>query len=136
MDSLPIIRDFMDKKFITFNPDTDVYEVISIMLDKRITGAAVVDKKGKLVGILSEKDCLRTLVHSAYSELPSGTVKDYMSSPAQPISPDLDIFSVADMFLKKEYRRLPVVKNGELVGQITRRDLLRVIQKIHEKGRI
>lgn len=135
MESLPLIQDFMDKKFITFEPDMDVYEAISIILDKRITGAAVIDKNSKLLGILTEKDCLRTLVHAAYSELPSGTVKDYMTSPVLTISPDQDIFSVADLFLKQAFRRLPVVKNGELVGQITRRDLLRVIQKI-ETGKI
>ena len=96
MDSLPLIQDFMDKKFITFDPDMDVYEAISIILDKRITGAAVIDKNRQLLGILTEKDCLRTLVHSAYSELPSGTVKDYMTSSVMTISPDQDIFSVAD----------------------------------------
>ncbi len=135
MASLPTVRDFMDKTFITFEPDMDVYKAINILLDKRIMGAAVVNKNGKLVGVLSEKDCLRTLVHDAYSELPSGTVKDFMTTPIFTIAPNLDIFTVADIFLKQAFRRLLVVENDELVGQITRRDLLRVIRKIHEKGK-
>jgi CBS domain-containing protein len=126
----PKVSDFMDKSFITLNPDMDVYKAIQILLDGKITGAAVIDKKEKLVGILSEKDCLRTLVHGAYSSLPSGKVSDFMTKTVVTIHPDLDIFTVADKFLKTNFRRLLVVKEGKLVGQITRRDLLRAIQKI------
>ena len=133
MKFAPHVRDYMDKSFITFHPDDDVYKAIDIMLDKKILGAPVVDKKGKLIGVISEKDCLRTFTHGAYSLLPSGKVIDFMTKPVMTIGPDLDIFSVADIFLKQSFRRLPVVENGELVGQITRRDLLRVIQKLRRK---
>jgi CBS domain-containing protein len=126
----PHVSDFMDKSFITLSPDMDVYKAIQILLDGKITGAAVVDEKERLVGILSEKDCLRTLVHGAYSSLPGGKVSDYMTKNVVTIHPDLDIFTVADTFLKRAFRRLLVVKEGKLVGQITRRDLLRAIQKI------
>jgi CBS domain-containing protein len=126
----PRVSEFMDKSFITLKPDMDVYKAIQILLDGKITGAAVVDDKENLIGILSEKDCLRTLVHGAYSSLPSAKVSDYMTKTVVYIHPDLDVITVADKFLKTSYRRLLVVKEGKLVGQITRRDLLRVIQKI------
>ena len=54
----------------------DVYKAIQVLLDGKITGAAVVDKKNRLVGVLSEKDCLHTLVHGAYSSWPSGKVAE------------------------------------------------------------
>ena len=127
--------DLMTKDVVSVKKDTSIYEALELLRKNDITGMPVIDDDKTLVGILTEKDCLRTLVHAAYSELPSGTVKDYMTSPVLTISPDQDIFSVADLFLKQAFRRLPVVKNGELVGQITRRDLLRVIQKI-ETGKI
>jgi CBS domain-containing protein len=130
MDVTPHVRDYMDKSFITLSPDMDVYQAIDIFLKKNITGAAVVDQKNNLLGILSEKDCLRTLVHDAYSELPSGVVADYMTKEVVTISPDLDIFSTADKFFSHSFRRFPIVESGKLVGQITRKDLLRVIQKI------
>ena len=130
MNVTPHVRDFMDKSFITLTPDMDVYKAIDILLDGKITGAAVVDSKENLVGILSEKDCLRTLTHGAYSDLPGGKVSDYMTKDVEYIHPDLDVFTVADKFLNCTYRRLLVVENKKLVGQITRRDLLRAIQKI------
>ena len=133
VDVLPAVRNFMDKSFITLTPEMDVYRAIDIMLRGNITGAAVVDQKERLVGVLSEKDCLRTLVHGAYSSLPSGKVSDFMTTEVDTIHPDLDVFTVADKFLNCTYRRLLVVEDGKLVGQITRRDLLRVIQKFHEK---
>ena len=126
----PHVSDYMDKSFITLKPDMDVYKAIQILLDGKITGAGVVDDREYLVGILSEKDCLRTLVHGAYSNLPSGKVSDYMTKNPVTIHPDLDVFTVADIFLNSTFRRLLVVKEGKLVGQITRRDLLRAIQKI------
>ncbi len=136
MASAPTVEEFMDKTFVTFTPDMDVYKAINILLEKRLTGAAVVDEKRRVVGVLSEKDCLRTLVHDAYSNLPSGQVKDFMTSPVLHVSPEMDIFSVASVFLKQSFRRLLVIRHGELVGQITRRDLLRVIPKLHDKGSI
>ncbi len=134
MASAPTVEEFMDKTFVTLTPDIDVYKAINILLEKRLTGAAVVDEKRRVVGVLSEKDCLRTLVHDAYSNLPSGQVKDFMTTHMLHVSPEMDIFSVASIFLKQSFRRLLVIRHGELVGQITRRDLLRVIKKLHDKG--
>ncbi len=131
MHVTPHVRDYMDKKFTTLHPEMDIHEAIQIFLDERITGAAVVDEKEKLVGILSERDCLGTIVHGAYSSVPGGgKVKDYMTKKVETIHPDLDIFTVADRFLHCHFRRLPVMKDKKLVGQITRRDLLRAIKKV------
>ncbi len=131
MHVTPHVRDYMDKKFTTLHPDMDIHEAIQIFLDQRITGAPVVDKKENLVGILSEKDCLGTIVHGAYSSVPGGgKVRDFMTKEVDTIHPDLDIFTVADRFLNCHYRRLLVMKDKKLVGQITRRDLLRAIQKV------
>ena len=130
MDITPKARDFMDKSFITLKPDMEVYKAIEILLKKNITSAPVIDDKGKLVGVLSEKDCLRILVHGAYSELPGGKVSELMTCKVITIQPDLDIFSAADVFFKYAFRCLFVIDNDELVGQISRRDLLWAIQKI------
>ena len=131
MHVTPHVSDYMDTKFITLHPEMDIHDAIAVLLDQKITGAPVVDNKENLVGILSEKDCLRTLVHGAYSGVPGGgKVEDYMTQEVDTIHPDLDIFTVADRFLNCSYRRLLVIRDKKLVGQITRRDLLRAIQKI------
>ncbi len=66
MDITPIVRDFMDKSFITFTPDMNIDKAIDLLLNQKITGTGVVDKKGKLSGIITEKDCLRFLVDEKY----------------------------------------------------------------------
>ncbi|MEM7232426.1 MAG: CBS domain-containing protein [Planctomycetota bacterium] len=126
----PTVRDFMDTAFVKLLPDTNVYEAIDILVRKDTTGAAVVTTEGELVGILTEKDCLRTMLRGAYDGLPGGTVADYMSKRVTFISPDVDVIAVANIFMEKSYRRLPVVEEERVVGEISRRDLLRAVQQI------
>ena len=95
----------------------------------RLIEEAIADSR--LVGVLSEKDCLHTVVHGAYNNVPMGMVADYMSTNVMTITPELDVMAVASDFLKQVYRRFPVVdEEGRLVGQLTRRDLLRAIHTI------
>ena len=108
----------------------DIDKAIDLLLNQKITGAGVVDKKGKLVGIITEKDCLRFLVDEKHKSSVGRKVSDYMTKNVITIHPNFDIFSTASMFFKHVFRRLLIVKDEQLVGQITRRDLLRTIQKI------
>ncbi|MEQ8302999.1 MAG: CBS domain-containing protein [Cyclobacteriaceae bacterium] len=112
---------------ITFRPDQTIEEAIEIIIDKRISGAPVLDESGKLVGMLSEKDCLRIIVDQAYHNLPidSKRVSDYMTADVKTVPPDSDVVSAANQFLHSPIRRMPVVENGVLKGQISRRDILR-----------
>ncbi len=131
MNITPIVRDFMDKSFITFTPDMNMDKVIDLLFKQKITGAGVVDKKEKLVGVITEKDCLRFLVDEKHKSSAGSKVSDYMTKNVITIHPNLDIFSTACMFFKHVFRRLLVLENEQLVGQITRRDLLRSIKKIN-----
>lgn len=117
---------------ITFRPDQTVEEAIDIIIEKRISGAPVLDANGKLVGMLSEKDCLRIIVDQAYHNLPieSKKVSDYMTADVKTVSPDNDVVSAANQFLHTAIRRMPVVENGVLKGQISRRDILRAAKNI------
>lgn len=138
--NLPTVQDFMDKTFVTLQKDMDVYKAIDILLTKGLTSAVVTDDEMKIIGILSEKDCLTLLTKGEYHSLPSGKVSDFMSEYVVTIPPNTDIFSVADMFLKHFFRRLVVAdEDGKMVGQITRRDLLKIIKAFKgqqkEKGK-
>ena len=129
MNQYPLVEQFMDRSFVRLRPEMDVYRAVDILLQRRITGAAVVNDRDHLVGVLSERDCLRTLLQGAYNSLPPGRVEDYMTREVRTIAPNTDIFTVADFFQRNVYRRLLIVEGPRLVGQITRRDLLRAIQK-------
>jgi len=127
---LPTVREFMDKHVDTLSPETDIWDAVDYLLEKRVTGALVADSKGKLVGILTESDCLKLLtLGGSDHDTPKGKVKDFMTSAVQSIPPNMDIYYVAGLFLTKNFRRLPVVEDGRIVGAITQFDVLRAVQR-------
>jgi CBS domain-containing protein len=130
MRRLPTVREFMDRHVQTIPPDADIMDAVDFLLEKRVTGALVADSKGKLVGILTEFDCLRLLTHGdERAEAPSGKVRDFMTSEVQTIPPTMDIYYCAGLFMNVSFRRFPVVESGRIVGAITRFDLLRAVRR-------
>lgn len=127
----PSVEKFMAKGETTLTPDMTINEAIDVMLDQHLTGAPVLDKDRKIVGMLTEKDCLRLLIDSAYNNLhhDDKTVADYMSSVVKTVTTDHDIFDVANEFLTTHFRKFPVVHNGKLVGQVSRRDILKAVRE-------
>lgn len=117
---------------ITFRPDQGIQEVIAIIIDKKISGAPVLDEQRHLVGIISEKDCLRIIVDQAYHNMPaeSRKVSDYMTAKVLTLSPTTNVVEAAIEFLNSAVRRFPIVENGVLIGQVSRRDILKAAQNI------
>jgi CBS domain-containing protein len=128
MDKLPLVRDHMDKIVHTLDPDTEILDAVRFLLEHRITGAPVVDQENRLLGMLGEKDCMKLISEGADGDMPDGTVRNYMRTEVRTISPDMDIYYIAGLFLQETLRRFPVVEDGKLVGAITRFDLLRVME--------
>ena len=127
--------DIMTKKVVTLSPDTDVYEAMRTLLKKKISGAPVVDKDGTIVGILSEKDCLKVLTAEAFDGVPKGTVASYMTRTVESIGPAASIHDVVNCFLQNYFRRLPVVdRDGRLLGQVSRRDVVAVIESMRDNS--
>lgn len=117
---------------ITFKPDQPIQEVISIIINKKIAGAPVLDDQHHLVGMISEKDCLRLIVDQAYYNMPAETrrVSDYMTAKVQTLSSKTTVVDAAIEFLNSPIRRFPIVDNGMLIGQVSRRHILRAAQNI------
>ncbi|MCF7904716.1 MAG: CBS domain-containing protein, partial [Candidatus Marinimicrobia bacterium] len=92
-------------------------------------------EEGKLVGIISQKDCLRILANGVFHDAPAGAVSQYMTEADMTIGPEMDIFTVTDIFLNTVYRRLPIVENNIVVGQVSRRDILRAIQHMSDSSK-
>jgi CBS domain-containing protein len=118
-------RDYMAAYLITFNTDTDVLEAVNLLLQYRISGAPVVDEQHHIIGIISEKDCLKAVLTAAYHEDLGVTVGDLMTPNVKSVDADMSIVEVAEKFLEDNVRRYPVLEEGRLVGQISRRDILR-----------
>lgn len=121
------VADIMATELMTFSPDTIIHKAIQILLDQRLSGAPVVDHANKLVGMLSKKDCLKVVLSSSYHQDWGGTVRDYMSADVTTIDPDTDLVSAAEFFLNSTFRRFPVLRDGRLVGQVSRHDVLRAL---------
>jgi CBS domain-containing protein len=122
------VADYMTRKLVTFHPETPLLEAMSVMLDARVSGAPVVDAEGRLTGMLSEIDFLDAMLKGSYHGDVEGTVSSVMTTGAQTVESDTDIYSASEIFVRDGRRRLPVLENGRLVGQISRRDVLRAIR--------
>jgi len=128
------VDDWMTRRLITFRPDQTMDQVLDLLLAKKISGGPVIDESNNLVGIISEGDCLKQVVRGKYNNVPtlSGYVRDYMATDVKSVSPDLNIFELAQMFLNLRIRRFPVMKDGKLIGQISQKDVMRAVLKLHK----
>ncbi len=124
------VKDYMAASLTTFTPELDVMIAVTQLIEKRISGAPVLDEHGNLVGILSERDCVKVALQSCYYGEQAGVVKDYMQTEVQTIDGDTSILELAQMFVDKPFRRYPVVDGNRLVGQVSIRDVLRALEKI------
>ena len=123
-----VVKDYMAKTLLTFKPDTDVLDAVHLLVKHRIAGAPVVDDAGNLVGMLSELDCMKVALHAGYHGDWGGPVSDYMSAGARTVEAEMSIIDLAQRFIESTYRRYPVVENNRLIGQISRRDVLRALE--------
>ena len=126
------VTQYMAKHLITFNPRQTIGEVVKAMLKHKISGAPVVNEEGVLIGLISEKDCLKVMLDFAYHNQPlsSSKVVDYMTTEVTTVSSDANVFDVASLFVKTNFRRFPVLRQGKLVGQVSRRDILKAAQRM------
>lgn len=131
------VSDHMVKRPVMVNADTELFEAIHKILVHKISGVTVVDENRKLVGMLSELDCLRAILSGSYYQEEVGTilVKDHMTSEVETLSPDQQIIDVAVSMLDHKHRRRPVVdQRGNLLGQLTCRQLLKGVKDLDLPG--
>jgi CBS domain-containing protein len=117
--------EIMIKKLHTARPDQPVAEVVTMLLKHKISGAPVVDADRRLVGIISEKDCIKALTRAVHHDVPFSLVSDVMSTDVITIGEDTHIMTMCHLFLSNPIRRLPVLADEKLVGQVSRRDVLK-----------
>lgn len=125
-----LVKDYMAKTLVTFKPNTPVLDAVHVLVKNRIAGAPVVDDAGNLVGMLSELDCLKVALQAGYHGDYGGPVSDFMSKGVKTVNMEMSIVDLAQVFLDEGYRRFPVTDSNRLVGQISRRDVLRALEVI------
>ncbi len=122
-----LVRDYMAGSIVSFKPETDVLDAIHELVRHRIAGAPVVNDQGELVGMLSELDCLKVSLNAGYYGDWGGPVADYMTPDVETVDAEMNIVDLAQKFVDCGFRRFPVLRNNRLVGQISRRDVLRAL---------
>lgn len=127
MSGLSFVSDHMARDLVTLGPDQEINNAMHVLLKHGVSGAPVVDEKYQVVGILTEKDCLRAALEASYYRDWGKRVSAYMQRDVITMEADIDILTACQVFLDGPYRRFPVVDDGQLVGLISRTDVLRAL---------
>ncbi len=117
-------RDFMKQGLITVSRDASIYKAITLLADNKVTGLPVVDKDMKLEGVITERDCLK-LIH--ISDLQLGPVEEYMTSDVKSFTRDDTLYDICDCLIENEFRRVPILEDGRLIGIVSRSDIIETI---------
>ena len=124
METLVRVREAMTSTVVTVTTATPVNEAAQLMAGKNIGSIVIVDN-GKPIGMVTERDLAFGVV--AKDQKPSEVlVKDIMSSPIIFIDPDADMTDAARRMAKNNIRRLPVIKDDELIGILSTRDIMAI----------
>ena len=128
------VSDIMQTRLILFRSEQSIHQVMQTFIKHRISGGPVVDERGALIGIISEADCMKEISESRYFNMPilDKSVQHFMTKNVDTIESNTSIFDAAAKFSKSSRRRYPVLENGRLVGQISRKDI--VIAAINMKS--
>lgn len=133
-DAPILVSDYMTQNLITFRTDQSILEVMELFTKHNISGGPVLDDNGFLVGIISEADCMKQISESRYFNQPilDKSVEKFMTKEVETIPPhDISIFDAAGIFDKHNRRRLPVMRDDILVGQISRKDIVVAALKLN-----
>ncbi|MDA9879253.1 CBS domain-containing protein [Flavobacteriaceae bacterium] len=120
------VSDIMTRQLVIFLPDQSIHDVMKAFIKNRISGGPVVDKDGRLVGVISEADCMKEISDSRYFNLPilDKSVAHFMTKKVDTIEANTSVFDAAALFSKSSRRRYPVIENNQLVGQVSRKDIV------------
>lgn len=129
MSKLPTVRSCMDPGHHAVGEEEDILDAVRMLIREGVTGAPVINERGNVTGALGENQCLRLLTKGVGQTGPAGKVADYMDRNFQTVTQDMDIYYVAGLFLGAKHRRFAVVGNDKLVGVVTRKDVLRAVER-------
>ncbi|MCA9051617.1 MAG: CBS domain-containing protein [Planctomycetaceae bacterium] len=137
-EELPRASQFMHSAVHTVTPNMSLAEVIDFLLKHKVSNAPVVEASAdgvKLVGFISERDCLMVLSNESFfgNPAPHHTAGSIMRKHPICVSPETELFALASIFVSHDYRHLPVTEQGRLAGIVSRRDVLKAVHEYYAK---
>jgi CBS domain-containing protein len=125
------IADCMTKDFAIIYPDMPVVQAARQLMLYRILGGPVTDVNGRLLGWISEQECLQVALQVAYYNQRVATVRDIMRTDVLSVSPNMDLMTLAQQMLGDKPKSYPVVDaSGKVIGVVTRRHVLKLLDKV------
>lgn len=125
MVDTPKVRDWMSKAELCLKATDPMREAIARLVKHTFPAIPVLDDDDRVVGLLSEKDALRTIGNWAYDGIAGGRVCDHMSALELQVTPDMDLLTAMRAFLECHFVCLPVTEGDRLVGRLHRHDVLK-----------
>jgi len=139
-------EDIMTKSIISVKEDMLLSELADIMIEKRISGAPVMDKEGKLTGIITATDLFHIIhmiraadfIENSQSVISNPTVGRMMSTNVVAIKKDTPLGEIIEIMKGRDIHTLPVAEGGKLIGVIGRRDVFKIfysiLDEVNSKG--
>jgi len=118
-----LVKDVMRREVLKVGPETRIKEAARTLLDNHI-GSLIVVRNNRVIGILTERDILRSLAESEKDGIESKSVEDAMTHYVIPITPGSNVESAIKLMIENKIKKLPVIDNDKLVGIITASDII------------
>jgi len=120
-------REIMRPAEIALTPLMSLDKVSDHLTKHHLPGAPVVDENKKLIGYVSEYDCLQQLMQSSYYCDNASLVEDVMSTSLIVSRPDIAIIDLASLMNTSKVNVMPIVESGKLLGLVSRGDVMRAL---------
>lgn len=117
-----LVKELMNKKVTTVGENDNVRIVCKLLIKSRVSGFPVVNKSGKLVGFISERDIIAAVPKTNFLDL---TARQIMSKKVHMVSDDAPIMLASKIFTDAKIRLLPVIQKGKLVGILSRKEMVK-----------
>lgn len=124
------VAEIMTRAVITAQPDMRLTQVIKLMLEHNVGAIPVVDVQQNLLGIVTEYDLMNFAFSGNAAET---TVAEVMVREVITFTPDADIMALINCCAQRRMHRMPVVKDQKVVGIISRRDILRELDRLYSQ---
>jgi CBS domain-containing protein len=148
-------KDVMTSPVMTIEPDVDVLQAVRVMLQRRVSGLPVVDKNGRLVGVVTEGDFLRRAetgtqrrrprwleflvgpgrLAEDYARAHARKVTDVMTADPITVDEDASLDDIVKLMEKRQIKRIPVVRGSNVVGIVSRANLLHALASVAREAK-